>query len=149
MVRSFSVGADAVDRLARLHVKSFDASWSEAEFLSLLANPHVAGLILQEDGSDAGMALVQSVAQESEILTLCILPRLRGNGLGYQLLHACCDIARVAGSRHLFLEVSDRNAPAMALYTGFGFTETGRRPRYYGDDSDAVLMTFALQAGTG
>lgn len=138
------VGADGVTRLAALHGKSFDASWSEQEFHTLLANPHIHGLVLRVDNGDVGMALVQSVAGESEILTLCILPRHRGKGLGYQLLHACCDTARVAASRHLFLEVSERNAPAMALYAGFGFSETGRRARYYSDDSDAVLMRLPL-----
>lgn len=143
-IRVQTVGAEASARLADLHGRSFDNQWSESELAALLANTHVAALVLQLGGVDAGMALVQSIAGESEILTFCIVPRHRGKGLGYQLLHACCDLSRAAASRHLYLEVSDRNAPAIALYNGFGFTETGRRAQYYGDDSDAVMMTFAL-----
>jgi [ribosomal protein S18]-alanine N-acetyltransferase len=39
--------------------------------------------------------------------------------------------------------VRPTNVAAMALYESLGFLETGRRPRYYGDE-DAVLMTLNL-----
>jgi ribosomal protein S18 acetylase RimI-like enzyme len=39
------------------------------------------------------------------------------------------------------LEVRADNAGALALYHAHGFLEAGRRPRYYADGADAVLMT--------
>jgi ribosomal-protein-alanine N-acetyltransferase len=38
------------------------------------------------------------------------------------------------------LEVRADNCGALALYSGHGFREVGRRRRYYPDGSDAVLM---------
>jgi ribosomal-protein-alanine N-acetyltransferase len=44
----------------------------------------------------------------------------------------------------MFLEVSATNDAARRLYDGAGFVEVGRRPRYYADGTDAVLMQRAL-----
>lgn len=143
-IGAITLGAKEAARLAAVHSKGFEKSWSADEFAALLANGNVSALVLQSDGLDVGMALLQTVAGESEILTLCILPVWRGKGLGYHLLHACCDGARVLQSRTMFLEVSERNAAALSLYSGFGFTEIGRRSGYYDDNSDALIMSYSL-----
>jgi len=41
------------------------------------------------------------------------------------------------------LEVRPTNWAAISLYESLGFSTTGRRPRYYGDE-DALLMTLNL-----
>jgi ribosomal protein S18 acetylase RimI-like enzyme len=52
----------------------------------------------------------------------------------------------LAGVTEVILEVRASNFPAVALYGTLGFTETGRRPRYYADPiEDAVLMTVTLR----
>lgn len=40
----------------------------------------------------------------------------------------------------VWLEVSDRNEPALNLYIKHGFKEVGMRPNYYSDQSNAILM---------
>jgi ribosomal protein S18 acetylase RimI-like enzyme len=40
----------------------------------------------------------------------------------------------------VLLEVSARNDGALAFYATEGFTEIDRRPAYYRDGSDAVVM---------
>jgi ribosomal-protein-alanine N-acetyltransferase len=43
------------------------------------------------------------------------------------------------------LEVRASSAGAIALYTGLGFVEAGRRPGYYAEPKDdAVLMRLEL-----
>ena len=44
----------------------------------------------------------------------------------------------------MFLEVSEANAPARALYRRLGFAEVGRRPRYYDDGGDALVLRLPL-----
>ena len=34
------------------------------------------------------------------------------------------------------------NEPALKLYEGLGFNQVGRRPKYYRDGGDAVLLTL-------
>jgi [ribosomal protein S18]-alanine N-acetyltransferase len=45
----------------------------------------------------------------------------------------------------MFLEVAVGNAPAQALYRQAGFVEAGRRPRYYADGGDALILRTPLQ----
>jgi ribosomal-protein-alanine N-acetyltransferase len=44
----------------------------------------------------------------------------------------------------MFLEVSEANGAARALYAAAGFEEAGRRRRYYADGSDALVLRRAL-----
>jgi ribosomal-protein-alanine N-acetyltransferase len=52
-------------------------------------------------------------------------------------------ISAYPDARLVHLEVRPSNATARTLYRSLGFRETGRRPRYYGDE-DALLMTLDL-----
>ena len=44
------------------------------------------------------------------------------------------------GARAAFLEVSIGNKAARALYERAGFAPAGRRPRYYADGTDALVL---------
>ena len=63
----------------------------------------------------------------------------RRRGLAHRLL------AAVATGDRMLLEVSARNTGAIAFYETEGFTEIGRRRRYYRDGADAVVMERATQ----
>jgi ribosomal-protein-alanine N-acetyltransferase len=43
-----------------------------------------------------------------------------------------------------WLEVRAGNAAAIALYERFGFTTVGRRPGYYADGEDALVMCLRV-----
>ena len=55
--------------------------------------------------------------------------------------------AAARGAEALFLEVSERNMEARALYAGAGCAEVGRRKRYYADGSEALVLRLGLVAG--
>jgi ribosomal protein S18 acetylase RimI-like enzyme len=52
--------------------------------------------------------------------------------------------AERAGARGLVLEVRPSNRRAIRLYRHLGYDVVGRRPRYYADGEDALVMTFEL-----
>ena len=114
-------------------------------FAAQLGQPGVFALV-DEAG---GMILVRVAADESEILTLAVASHASRRGLGRALLHAALEEAAHAGAATMFLDVSDRNAAALSLYEGAGFCGTGRRPRYYADGTDAIIMAAALTAPSG
>ena len=61
-------------------------------------------------------------------------------GLGTALLAAAAGEAGRRGAEVLFLEVSEANAPARALYARAGAADVGRRRRYYTDGTDALVL---------
>ncbi|WP_300527629.1 ribosomal protein S18-alanine N-acetyltransferase [Maricaulis sp.] len=136
--------AASADQLAELHALCFDHAWSQAEFASLLHLPSSLALGLREDGRLDGFVLVRTAADEAEILTIGVDPRCRKNGVGRALLERAETEARERGVTRVFLEVSDRNSAARALYQRAGYTGAGRRARYYRDGSDALVLEKTL-----
>ncbi len=94
-----------------------------------------------------GFVLVRIAADEAEVLTFCVANGARRRGLGATLLDAACNIARDRGGVQMFLEVSEGNPGAFALYQKRGFSVVGRRAAYYRDGllaADAVVMRKVL-----
>ncbi|SCE80208.1 Acetyltransferase (GNAT) family protein [Micromonospora viridifaciens] len=51
-----------------------------------------------------------------------VRPEARRQGLAGRVIRALADWGRAEGATHVFLQVEQRNAPAVALYRGLGFT---------------------------
>ena len=131
--------------LAALHAAAFppDQAWGAEAIGLMLAMPGAFGLWCE----GAGLVLARVAAEEAEILTLAVAPAARRQGQGAALLAGAMAAARIRGAEAMFLEVAAGNAAALALYGGFGFTEVGRRRRYYPDGSDALVLRRTLTAG--
>lgn len=143
----FTAGPEAAALFAALHAESFPDPWSEADFARLLASSGVVGLIARTGDEPQGLSLIRNVAGECELLTIGVLPTARRTGVGALLLTQSEIAARRAGSRRLFLEVSDRNAPASALYERQGYRQIGLRKGYYRDGSAARVLARDLVEG--
>jgi len=146
------LGALHLDRAAALHGEAFAAlgerAWTRQDVAELLASPGVAGLLIEAEGRDIGMALCRVAAGEAELLTIAVRPAEQRRGAGRLLLAAVIDHVRKAGARTLFLEVGADNPAARALYEAAGFRVVGARPAYYrrgeGPPADAVVMRLDL-----
>ena len=128
--------------LAEIHAHVFPAAeaWSADSFAVQLAQPGTFGLI----DPRGGFVLARVAADEAEILTLAVLPEQRRQCIARSLLQAVFGTARARGAAALFLEVSEANGDARALYAVAGFAIAGRRRRYYRDGSDALLLRLNL-----
>lgn len=134
--------------LAALHGDAFppDERWDEAAFAALLDQPHCFACVHEVfdpalgEAVPCGMALLRIAADEAELLTIGVRPAARGRGVGGALLTRSVAECAARGVRWIYLEVAPGNAPAHALYLRHGFTEAGRRRRYYQDGSDALVM---------
>ena len=129
--------------LEQIHRSAFGPhGWSEKVFADQLRLPGTWGLI----DACGGMGLARSVVDEAELLTLAVLPESRRLGIGGKLLALLLKEAKTRGCTAMFLEVSERNHVAQALYGAHGFTQVGKRPRYYENGVDAFIMRALLDA---
>lgn len=142
--RIVEAGPDQAERIAEVHAACFADCWSATAMASLLKPGRVLGLLMQRSQADIGLCLVQCIADEAEILTIGIRPEARGGGAGQRLLAAAEARALEAGARKVFLEVSESNRPARALYDQAGYSEIARRKSYYADGSDACILEKPL-----
>jgi ribosomal-protein-alanine N-acetyltransferase len=114
------------------------APWTEEQVRQTLCRTTTIAFVAGTPG--IGHLLASAVADEGEILTLAVHPAVRRQGVARRLLDACMRTWEDLGVSRGWLEVRTDNEGARALYVGAGWTEVGRRPRYYGDGSDALVL---------
>jgi ribosomal-protein-alanine N-acetyltransferase len=126
--------------LARLHALSFPEAWGESALADLIGAPGAAGLIAEPN---LGFVLTRTVADEVEVLTICVANAERQSGIGTALLQAAATKAAEVGAKAMFLEVVTDNEAAKTLYYRSGFRAVGTRKAYY-QGKDALVMRADL-----
>jgi [ribosomal protein S18]-alanine N-acetyltransferase len=135
--------AGDIRALVALERECFTDPWSARSFESALANPMVQMLCLDApDGAELhGYLVAWFVGAEGEIANLAVHPAVRRSGIGRAMIDAIIAEAERQGVRALFLEVRESNEAARRLYGSRGFTEVGRRRRYYRlPPEDAIVL---------
>jgi len=132
--------------LARIHSASFSYAprpWTQAELDSLLASPNIK--LFQEDG---GFAIFRYVGPEAELLTIAVDPGKRRQGIARKLMLSGHESAKKAGVEEVFLEVSEKNPTAKALYEQFKYKVQAIRKNYYsgpnGQKNNGLVMRRIL-----
>ncbi len=134
-----------VAAVAELEGEAFVDPWPLAFFFEEL---NLAGrdyVVVEEEGHIVAYGGTMVVEGDAHVMTIAVRPAERRRGLATRVMVALFDAALERGARHLTLEVRASNSAATALYERFGFTAVGRRPRYYQDEEDAIIM-WALDA---
>lgn len=110
----------------------FGESWTRSQCAGILPMAGVSLVVARDpgDGQTVGFSLSRTVADESELLLLGVLPERHRQGIGSRLLEEFVDRARAHGAERVHLEVRDGN-PAVGMYRRAGFHAVGRRRNYY------------------
>jgi ribosomal-protein-alanine N-acetyltransferase len=140
---------DAKD-LARIHGQSFYRGWPTTDFQSFLEDRNTPGYIACDAKRRiAGFALIRTVADEAELLTIAVEPRWRGKGVGRALMDAVFADLLMSPARRMFLEVDEQNHAAIRLYEKLGFSTISSRKGYYPrpDGSAATALVMARDLG--
>lgn len=127
----------------------FGEAWTRSQLSGILPMAGVF-LILAVDRnreSVVGFSLFRTVADESELLLIAVLPDEQRRGVGTLLLEDFLGRAREERLRRVHLEVRDGNA-AIGMYRAAGFSPVGRRRNYYhaasGKRYDAITLAYEL-----
>ncbi|MBL4906251.1 MAG: ribosomal protein S18-alanine N-acetyltransferase [Sneathiella sp.] len=144
---TFFNNGNAADLLAGLHSSCFSKGWSKRNFQQLLRQPGTFAQILEEADNPVAFSLYQVAIEEAEILTIGVLPEVRGRSYGHILLQQGEKYLFTKGVIRLLLEVSATNIPAIRLYEKRQFKKIGTRKNYYresGKKVDAIIMDKKL-----
>lgn len=135
---------DDIEQVVAIDRASFSLPWPERSFrFELTDNPSSRCWVADVDGRIAGVIVAWLLVDEVHIATLATHPEFRRQGIAQALLLHVLKHGAQEGALSSFLEVRAGNLAAQAMYRKFGYEETGRRPRYYKDNSeDAILMTL-------
>lgn len=108
-------------------------AWFELSVREELTGPRRLA-VLACDPEVVGYAVTSTVGDVTDLQRIAVHASHRRRGLARTLLEAVSD-----GTRML-LEVSAANDAALRFYAAEGFIEIDRRPAYYRDGSDALVM---------
>jgi len=131
----------AAAALADLHAICFASSlqepWSDVAIATLLSAPGTVGAVATNPAGDAvGFVIGRTIADEGEVLTLCVAPAQRRYGVASALMLKLQELLAPVGG--VLLEVAVTNRAACELYQSLGFREVGRRQGYYRRDGRSV-----------
>jgi ribosomal-protein-alanine N-acetyltransferase len=102
--------------------RRYGEAWTRSQLSGILPMDGVSLTLAREEGGEAtvGFSLVRTVADESELLLLAVLPARQREGIGSRLLDDFMERTAAGGVRRVHLEVRDGN-PAVAMYRAAGF----------------------------
>lgn len=130
-----------------IELQGYSHPWSEAVFLDCFKDSYHLWAACHAE-SLVGYAVVAYMVDEAHLLNICMHPRVRGKGIGRQLLRHVLAAASREGMSQLLLEVRASNEAAIALYEDEGFREIGCRPGYYPsangrEDARVMVLRFS------
>jgi tRNA threonylcarbamoyl adenosine modification protein YeaZ/ribosomal-protein-alanine acetyltransferase len=137
-----------IELLAKLHAASFETAWTEKDLDEVLAGFGCAALLATSDDGPVGFLIYRAVADEAEIITICVDPSYQRRGAGLKIVSTTKQLLKALKISTLFLEVAADNKEAISLYARAGFVEAGKRKAYYtrkkGETEDAIIMRAQL-----
>jgi ribosomal-protein-alanine acetyltransferase len=139
---------DDVPALAALEHKLFGPEgWSaDATTEELTSSDRGAVVACDADGSVVGYAVVRRSDDLLDLHRIAVGAEHRRAGVARALLDELRRVGRESGASQMLLEVSAANTGALGFYAAEGFVQIDRRPRYYRDGSDAVVMRGPVRA---
>lgn len=138
LLEAFSVTAQNEEGLAllsQMHAAAFlvqgESPWSAQAFRKLLQSPGVEATAYTTGEEPVGLSLIRSVMDESEILSILVIPKKQKQGFGAQILKT--ELRKLAANAvaKVFLEVRQDNQSAVRLYESVGFYRLSVRKNYY------------------
>lgn len=133
------------DDLASVHALECAAQsdpWSQEHFAEELDKPYAWTDLCWRQGQLAGFVCAWLISGELQIQNVATAPAFRRQGVAARLLAGVLKRAAATGFDSAWLEVRIGNAAAIALYERFGFAGVARRPGYYPDGEDALVMCY-------
>ncbi|MCF2869620.1 GNAT family N-acetyltransferase [Octadecabacter sp. G9-8] len=127
--------------LAGTHKAAFgpQAGWGAGDFAEYLTDPKT--LVI---GTEKCFVLVRLAGPEAEILTLATHPDIQRQGRATAVLRDALRHLKAVNVEEVFLDVSDQNTAARALYARCGFTGFALRNNYYKNGTTAICMKAVL-----
>ena len=134
-----------LDGVLAIEKGSYPKPWAREHFLDELSSPYAFPLVAFDgNGTLIGYICTAILFDEAEIRNVAVSYALRNCGVGRLLVEKVLAECRNRNASYVGLEVRVSNLPARALYERLGFKETGRRPKYYENGEDAILMECRL-----
>ena len=125
-------------------ISDFDDFWNYSVFKSELESDSSHYLVVKYNSKIIGFAGIKVTVPDCDIMNIVVKKDFRNQGIGSLLLKELINLSKSLNVKNLFLEVNQRNTPAILLYNKFGFKKISTRKNYY-KDNNAIVMKLDLE----
>lgn len=129
-------------KLEKIRKTCFSDYWSEKSFIDMLSDKSFFGF-----SEEHGFILCRKAYDTMDIVTFCVESEYRNQGIGTNLLFAVINFAK-ENSSDIFLEVAEKNFPAIHLYKSLEFKKISIRKNYYKFSDglqNAIVMKYEAE----
>lgn len=131
-----------IERLDEIQKECFE-KLEHQDFDFVLKNQNFVVVKGEVENQIVGFVSASFSFEQCDILQVCVCEKFRRRGLGKELLTAFENIMKEKSVCELFLEVNEKNIPAISLYNSMNFSFLNKRKKYYGEN-DAIVMHKTL-----
>ena len=125
-------------------ISDFDDFWNYSVFKSELESDSSHYLVVKDNSKIIGFAGIKVTVPDCDIMNIVVKKDFRNQGIGSLLLKELINLSKSLKVQNLFLEVNEKNRPAILLYNKFGFKKISTRKNYY-KDNNAIVMKLDLE----
>ncbi len=137
-----------LDAVAALDGAAFEGAvhtpWTRAQFAQELGQPQRSWWVAHDQGTIIGYAGGQLAGADFEVTDVAVAAGHRRRGIASRLVARIAYDGHTYGASTISLEVEAENVAGRTLYEGMGFRQVGRRPNYYGQGKDALILRADL-----
>lgn len=139
MIEVYKMSLTDLESIKEILVSDFDDFWNYSTLKEELSNANSYYLVAKSDNEILGFAGIKYVLNDADIMNIVVKKSKRKSGIGSLLLKNIIELCKKLNVSTLFLEVNEKNLPAISLYKKFGFEEVGFRKNYY-KENNAIVM---------
>lgn len=146
-VAFFTASESDLDEIVALETRAFPVPWKREYFSVEIGAPYRFNLVARDPrGRIAGYLFCAHAGGEIHVNKIAVSEEFRRRGVARMLMDEALVLAGRIRAEEIYLEVRISNFPARNFYNKLGFVDSGRRPGYYFDGEDALVMVLYLSA---
>lgn len=134
-----------LEQIRNILMTEFDEFWNANVLEKELENPLSDYIVAINENEVAGYAGLWQPCDEGHITNIVTKLDKRGNKIASKMLEELIELAKRKNLKSVTLEVNVHNEIAINLYKKYDFKEIGKRPKYYCNSDDALIMTLEFK----
>ncbi len=125
---------------------SYRTPWPRAMFMmDYLFNDNSRYYSAKWMGKVVGFLAIWNEREKLHIVNIAVHPDYRRRGIGEKLMKFAIQLAKKEGKNEIYLEVRASNTAAQMLYKQVGFEIFQRKPQYYDDGEEGLIMKQVIK----
>lgn len=117
-----------------------NGAWTYEQLEHSLKLENVLCFVAKNDDKVLGFVLIEETPFDFDILEIVVDEKLRGRGIGSNLMQNVMQYARASHKEKATIEVAFDNVAAISLYEKFGFSKIHERKNYYKNGKTALIL---------